>query len=261
MTDQSSVFNAVPATNVTPDPATTAVIPSTASLTLPPEVQGLVGPGKKYATLEDALKSIPHAQAHIARLEEENKSTRDKVAALEVKVQSVDEILAKVSANPDSSDLTAVDEDTVANRVLNKLNLQEREKQVTANLNKANDLLVQKEGSIEAAAQAFVNKAAELGISVTTLKNIAAESPAAFMQYFDKGTPVTNPKNAPPKGTINTASLNPNAGAPEVGSAAWHAQQRKEKGDSWYFSPEQTKQRFDDAKKLGKDKYMGHKSK
>ena len=48
----------------------TLVAPQTQQPSLPEEVMALVGTGKKYATPEDALKSVPHAQAHNARLEQ-----------------------------------------------------------------------------------------------------------------------------------------------------------------------------------------------
>ena len=38
---------------------------------IPTEAQALVGEGKKYASAEEALRSVPHAQQHIKTLEEE----------------------------------------------------------------------------------------------------------------------------------------------------------------------------------------------
>ena len=38
---------------------------------IPTEASELVGAGKKYQSVEDALKSVPHAQKHIQTLENE----------------------------------------------------------------------------------------------------------------------------------------------------------------------------------------------
>src|SRR5690606_35996662 len=55
----------------------------TDALQIPDEVLEFVGPGKKYATLADALKSVPNAQKHIQTLEDEMKQLRaDKGSAL-----------------------------------------------------------------------------------------------------------------------------------------------------------------------------------
>ena len=53
-----------PAEPVVPNPALNTP-------TIPPEVVEFVGEGKKYKSMEDALKSIPHAQTHIQKLEDE----------------------------------------------------------------------------------------------------------------------------------------------------------------------------------------------
>src|SRR5512139_770657 len=50
-------------------PVETVVTPSSQ---LPQELAELVGDGKKYKSVDDALKSVPHAQKHIQTLEEEN---------------------------------------------------------------------------------------------------------------------------------------------------------------------------------------------
>lgn len=47
---------------------------------LPPEVAELVGEGKKYRTADDALRALPHAQAHIQKIEEDNAKLKEEVA-------------------------------------------------------------------------------------------------------------------------------------------------------------------------------------
>ena len=61
------------------DQATPDVV-ETQQNAIPTELAEFVGEGKKYQTVEDALKSIPHAQSHIQKLEEEMKQAREELA-------------------------------------------------------------------------------------------------------------------------------------------------------------------------------------
>src|SRR5574343_534016 len=66
---------------------------------------------QKYATPEDALKSLPHAMEHIKRLEEENKALkegRDKTA-VEKLLEQVNVKQAPPAATPPAQGLTPED--------------------------------------------------------------------------------------------------------------------------------------------------------
>lgn len=58
---------------------TPPVVTSPPPPVVPTELQELVGQGKKYATLDDAIKSVPHAQTHIAKLEQEAAQLREEL--------------------------------------------------------------------------------------------------------------------------------------------------------------------------------------
>ena len=60
--------------------------------TLPPELVEFVGEGKKYRTAADALRSIPHAQTHIQKLENELKERNE----LLIKTKAMEDLLAEI---------------------------------------------------------------------------------------------------------------------------------------------------------------------
>lgn len=80
----NEMFSDDPTQIVTPAPITIDKLPD--------DVAGLIGEGKKYATLELALKSLTPAQAHIAKLEEENRQLREAGQ----QAQNIEEVYAAV---------------------------------------------------------------------------------------------------------------------------------------------------------------------
>jgi hypothetical protein len=224
---------------------------TTPTVTIPPEVAGLIGEGKKYATVEAALKSIAYAQEHIAKLESET-------ADLRARRVDVDEILANMGKGSAQVDTTStIDENTVADRVIAKLSAKEQENAKASNLTLASDKLAQKAGSVDAAAILIVEKARELGLHPTDLQRIAEKSPTAFLAYFNETLPKTTDKMPMNKGGTNTEALKSNGTRIEEGTYAWYSEQRKAKGDKWYFSEATTKARTKDADRLGNAKFFG----
>jgi len=221
------------------------------TLTLPPELEELIGEGKKYSNLEAALKSIPHAQKHIKQLEEET-------ADLRARKVDVEEILANMSKGSTSGDeTTQIDENTVADRVIAKLTAKDQEAVKANNLQLASDTLATKVGGIDAAAKLIVAKAKELGLAPTDLQRLAEKSPTAFLAYFNETLPNTNDRAPMSGGKINSEAFAANAARVEEGTYAWYQAQRKTKGDNWYFSEAATRQRTKDADRLGREKFFG----
>jgi len=252
MTD-TAFTKASEGTTAAADPQVTPVpVTSTApTLAIPPEVAELIGEGKKYATIEAALKSIPHAQTHISRLEQET-------ADLRARHVDVDEVLANMGKGSSQVDTTStIDENTVADRVIAKLSAKEQETVKATNLTLASDKLAQKAGSIDAAAILIVEKARELGLHPTDLQRLAEKSPTAFLAYFNETLPKTTDKMPLSTGGINTEALAHSGTRVEEGTYAWYSEQRKTKGDKWYFSEATTKARTKDADRLGNAKFFG----
>ncbi|MGW8180839.1 MAG: hypothetical protein ACWGQW_19075 [bacterium] len=152
---------------------------------IPTELQELVGEGKKYGSLDDAMKSIPHAQEHISRLEQELHALRDDLKSR----QTTEEILnsfaekARGNAEPRRSDPTPnapIDPNAVATLVLKALDTKQREETQTAN--EATAIKAFREMHGDAAKEALDEKAKELGVNTDFLKSVARSSPSAFLK-------------------------------------------------------------------------------
>lgn len=141
-----------------------------------------VGEGKKYATVEEAIKSVPHAQSHISKLEEELRTLREELG----KSRSAAEILAELkeamtqNTNNDEPTSPNVVSPEVINELVDKaLKQKTAEQQAADNIRTANRVMVEKFG--EKAQKVLVDKATELGMDVSYLKATAARSPKAFL--------------------------------------------------------------------------------
>lgn len=196
MTDEVTIFGegATPTT-----PEGTAPAP----LALPDSVKDLVGPGKKYATVEKALEGLAHSQNHIATLETENRTLREKTEkALSVDqvYETVQELLAKERM---TSAPTAVDEATIAGLLDRTLTAREQAAAKKANVETVKAALKDKFG--DKAEESFKAKAAELGVGVGFLNDLAAASPKAVLEYFGTKPAASLPPRT--SSTVNTDAL------------------------------------------------------
>ena len=194
MSDEN-LFAEVPATTETP------AIPQTQPPSLPEEVLALVGTGKKYATTEDALKSVPHAQAHIARLEEEMQQLRERAA----QAKAIDDVYEALTSRqqgepPATATAPVVDERFIDAVLERKLEEQRRAEEKRVNLGKVKDTLVAKFG--DKAPDVFKKKAEELGINESFLTDLAAKSPVAALELFGANAK-EKVASAVPSGSIN----------------------------------------------------------
>lgn len=151
----------------------------------------LVGEGRKFATLTDLAQGKLQSDIHIARIEQENKDLRDKVAA----AKSVEDVLAAIQAKaaheetppetpivPDTkvlpSGLTA---EQVAKIVAEQLKGSETAKQKEVNRQKSNDLMKQMFGG---KAQEKFNAKATSPELRATLVQLAEVNPTDFISLF-----------------------------------------------------------------------------
>lgn len=222
------------------------------SLAIPDELKELVGEGKKYADINAALASILPAQKHIETIQEENRVLREKAE----KALTIEEVLQTLESNKQgNNEDNVVDPDDIAKKVIETLTNKTEAEKRRDNIQKANDELVLKYGSLEKAAEALKIKSVETEISVPRLMEIAAENPNAFLKFFNAAQSNQSSSGAPSSGSINTSSMQ-NGQGPEEGTYRWWQEQRKTKGDSWYNSPKMATQRLSDADRLGRDKFF-----
>ena len=153
----------------------------------------LVGEGKKFATLADLAQGKLQSDIHIARIEQENKDLRDKVAA----AKSVEDVLAAIQAkaaheetplenNEEHVDTkvlpsTGLTADQVAKIVAEQLKGSETAKQKETNRQKSNDLMKQMFG--DKAQEKFNAKATSPELRAT-LVQLAEVNPTDFISLF-----------------------------------------------------------------------------
>ena len=191
----------------TSEPTTTPTEPSSPSL--PEGLADIIGDGKKYADVNTALKSIPHAQSHIAQIEAENKTLKDAVAALQEDLnarKSVEDLLAQQNSDQtqQNTPATSLSTEDIQSLVQNTLTENSKAEQARSNLATLNATLLQRFGDAEKAKAAVAQKAQELGVSKEYLKAMAEHSPSAVLAYFPEPSQPQEPRN-----TVDTSRFAP----------------------------------------------------
>ncbi len=170
-----TIFSATTETEVTP-----ATQQSSAATTqLPPEVAELVGLGKKYASTEDALKSVPHAQKHIKTLEEELAQANAELSRRKTAEQLLNEIKSGITTDgtPPPSQITP---DIVEQVVSQQLEKRQQQQMATQNIKQVTSAFSEKFG--DKAEEVYNSLARDAGLSVSVLNQLAATSPTAVLK-------------------------------------------------------------------------------
>lgn len=179
------------------------VTPPSTAIQLPDEVAALVGEGKKYATPEAALKALPHAQQHIATLEAELAALREKAQGAH-NVDELYEAVQELQKQRGTPAAATVSEDAIASVLDRQLEKRQAEQLAAANVAAVKDALGKKYG--DKAKEQFAAKAAELGLTVEALSDVARKSATAALTLFGlTAGPARSP--APVIGSTNTAAL------------------------------------------------------
>lgn len=198
---------------------------------LPQEVVEFVGEGKKYASVEDALKSVPHAQNHIQKLEAELQQLREEVT----KRKTTEELLAELKSGvPHEEKPSAVEipQDKLIGTVEQIISQREAAKKAEQNV----DFVISKMTASfgEKAKEKFITVAQESGLTIQQLNKLSETSPMAVLKLA--GLAEAPKEQIPGKisSTVNPASIQsanpavPSARVPKGAStkdmvAAWKA--------------------------------------
>lgn len=177
---------------------------------IPDEVLEFVGPGKKYASLQDALKALPHAQKHISTLEGELAQLReDKGKALsQEEVYAAVQDYLKQNGGQAGSGLDETGVDALLDR---KLKERERAAAEAANVN-AFQSAMGKYGDMAKQKEVFESKARELEMTPEQLSAMVRTNLKAAKALFGLEGKQT-PHVPPPRG-LNTAALSPETTPP-----------------------------------------------
>lgn len=173
--------SATPATDDNQTPVATAI-------NVPPELQAMVGEGKKYGTVEAALASIVPAQTHISTLEQENNEYKAKMESndkLDTILQKLNQPTGEPAVQTSTQQLNVGD---IVKAVKNDLEQEATVASKASNRASVEAKLTEKFG--ESAATKTVEIATSLGMSVQDLTALVESSPTAALQLM--GVNVSN---------------------------------------------------------------------
>jgi hypothetical protein len=215
--------------------------------------------GENWKDPEVLAKGKLEADTYISTLEEQAKQLREDLAKQDYSKQLIEQLQAKatetasvkieVPKEDKSSTVTSGDTkpkvggDDLKSLVSETLDALEREKAVTTNVNFVNQELEKTYGTD--ATTFVINKSKELGMSLTRMQEIAAESPTAFFALIGEAK-----KEVPNllKGTIRTEGSN----LTNTTDRNWDYYQNLRRTDkSRYFDPKTQQQMLEDRKRLG----------
>lgn len=239
MSDQDNLFDAVGTTN-------------TESEASDYSINQWVGEGKKYRSEADFVKAMYHAQDHIKRLEDENRTHREKLE----KAKGVDDLLNAIN-KPQSQPqgVYVSEEDNLSSKPLDQKALKDSfakfrdEERQQENIKTVTDTMKKLYG--DKAGDMLTKAVQDTGLDVQTLQAMAAKSPSAVLKLLgvDSKAPNTGFIGA---GSINTAGLKSQQS--DTRDSTYWTTMRKNDPKS-YYSPQMTSQRMNDAAMLG-DRYF-----
>lgn len=193
--------------------------PTNAPLAIPESVKDLIGEGKKYETVEAALKALGHAQQHVAQLEAENKAFREtgqQTDAMKAVLDEIGELKKRLGTSEQTDQSATPDPETQKKLVRDIIHEEKSVEQRRANFGTVLDRLVNEHGDKAKVNEFMEKRAVSLGISVDDLQLLAQKSPDAFFklvneQKSDSASGFTPPADTHDKsGTSGGNHLDPN---------------------------------------------------
>ncbi len=163
---------------------------NTSSLILSDKLQGLVGEGKKYSTVQSALDSIVPAQDHISKLEQEAidglKQVNTDDQSSKLTVDDLEKVLTKLAPNnQDSNDsgLSAQDVEALLQAQLPEiLNTREAQQEADVNQGKFTKLLNEKYGS--KALETYDQLVKDTGLSKEKIDSLVRSNPDFIIKHL-----------------------------------------------------------------------------
>lgn len=161
---------------------------------------------QKYADVQTALDSIPHAQSRIKELSEEK-------ARLEAELQqrrSIEEMLERMEASKSTEEPTSsqsvLDAQTVEQLLDNRLSQIKQAEQMENNRKAVVGKLTERFG--DKAEAVFSQRAQELGMDVAGLSDLALKHPQLVLSQFES-VPANTAQ--PTQGTVASGAIKPQA--------------------------------------------------
>jgi len=180
-----------------------------------------------------------HAQAHIVRLESENKEARDKVADLErqlTNAKTIEDVLSRKNKS-DGDGSTSVDPAQLVDAVEARLSAKEQAKTQDTNWATVYEKVTEVYGEWTKANTEIMAKAKELGMSTEAATELARRSPTAFYELFLPKPGTSNTSGSARASGVGQQAASTHTG--EVRNKEYYNKMRKDpKTESRYWSVE-----------------------
>lgn len=229
-TENQSIFNA----QATPDTTNTATPPAVSPSTtpnLPPEVLEFVGAGKKYSTVDDAIKSVPHAQNHIKSLTEELAKAKQELESRRTTESLLEELKRTGIPNTETPSVKGLTPEEVQKLVVQTLTQTEAEAKAKQNVSSVINNFASKFGT-NAEAE-YIKLAQESGLSVKELNQLSASSPSAVLKLAGLTGKQEQTVVSKPTSTVNTQTFNSNVSQQELSARVKSGASTKDLVSAW----------------------------
>jgi hypothetical protein len=223
-------------------------------------LEQFVGEGKKFKSVEELAKAYANADHHIGELRTDLQSTREfiseelKKLAEQRKQEPPKTPVLETGSTPNPAPVTPSSEtvEDLDTRIAKALESRDTLTRLQNNASLVQDVLVEQLGSVEKAAEAVVNKARELGLAPTDMKELAAKSPKAFLATMGIDADVKPQSTSTPAPRSDVNPQNINSGAPKANTYAYFEQIRKS-DPKLYWNTKTQKAMHDAAQAMGED--------
>lgn len=200
---------------------------------------------QKFATVSDALTSLPHAQTHISTIESENEVLREELKALKAAQTAADALAAQPNTANGSTQTepatTAIDVNDIVAQVTAGLSAQEQARIRNARVNDFKAKLVATYG--DKAAEVYKKNLSESGLSEKFILDAEAQAPGTAHKFLGLNTNTNVESTNIPNTTRNSQATEQSA--PE--RPTWRPGNQKRPGEELAKSRELTMQRLRDT--------------
>lgn len=204
---------------------------------IPTEAAELVGDGKKYSSVEDALKSVPHAQKHIQTLESELATLKEELMKRRTTEELLDEIKSGVQPKENLQGVE-FDQDKLMQLVDQTLEVKERQRLAKTNASQVAAKFTEKFGT--EAETVYKSVARENGLSEQQLNSLAASSPNVVLKLAGLAEAKTAPVSKS-SSSINTQTLNQKVDPSALSARVKQGATTKDLVNAWRIAGEKAK--------------------
>jgi hypothetical protein len=204
---------------------------------IPTEAEELVGEGKKYQSVEDALKSVPHAQKHIQTLEAELANLKEDLAKRKTTEELLDEIKSGVQTK-DNPQGIEFDQDKLLDMVNHTIEFREKQRIAKTNASTVATKFTEKYGP--KAEEVYKSIAQENGLSEQQLHSLAASSPNVVLRLAGL-TETKSSVASKPNSSVNTEALGQKSDPNQLSARVKPGATTKDLVNAWKIAGEKVK--------------------